>query len=68
MAAMLSGWGMRMVRGLVVSDAARIVAARGDLSTASVDDMWRRSGVPAASLVELAEADAFLPSLKQGSA
>jgi error-prone DNA polymerase len=25
--------------------------------------MWRRSGVPAASLVELAEADAFLPSL-----
>jgi error-prone DNA polymerase len=30
----------------------------------SVDDMWRRSGVPAASLVELAEADAFRPSLQ----
>lgn len=25
--------------------------------------MWRRSGVPAASLVELAEGDAFRPSL-----
>jgi hypothetical protein len=26
-------------------------------------DVWRRSGVPAASLVRLAEADAFQPSL-----
>ncbi|MDK4728753.1 error-prone DNA polymerase [Rhizobium phaseoli] len=55
--------GMRMVRGLATADAARIVAARADQSFDSVDDMWRRSGVPAASLVELAEADAFLPSL-----
>ncbi|NLS06329.1 error-prone DNA polymerase [Rhizobium sp. P32RR-XVIII] len=56
--------GMRMVRGLAAVDAARIVAARMDDPFASVDDMWRRSAVPAASLVELAEADAFLPSLK----
>ncbi len=56
--------GMRMVRGLAEADVARITASRMDLHFESVDDMWRRSGVPAASLVELAEADAFLPSLK----
>ncbi|ANL50990.1 DNA polymerase III subunit alpha domain-containing protein (plasmid) [Rhizobium phaseoli] len=56
--------GIRLVRGLATADSARIVAARGDEPFASVDDMWRRSGVPAASLVELAEADAFLPSLR----
>ncbi|NHT77641.1 DNA polymerase III subunit alpha [Rhizobiaceae bacterium CRRU44] len=56
--------GMRMVRGLAAADAARIVAARMDDPFESVDDMWRRSGVPAASLVELAEADAFQPSLQ----
>ncbi len=56
--------GMRLVRGLATADAARIVAARADQPFASVDDMWRRSGVPVASLVELAEADAFLPSLR----
>jgi len=55
--------GMRMVRGLASADVARVTAARMDLPFESVDDMWRRSGVPAASLVELAEADAFLPSL-----
>ncbi|MBB4576544.1 error-prone DNA polymerase [Rhizobium lentis] len=56
--------GMRLVRGLATADAARIVAARADEPFASVDDMWRRSGVPVASLVELAEADAFLASLR----
>ncbi|MHC2459903.1 DNA polymerase III alpha subunit [Rhizobium leguminosarum] len=55
--------GMPLVRGLATADAARIVAARADEPFASVDDMWRRSGVPVASLVELAEADAFLSSL-----
>jgi error-prone DNA polymerase len=54
---------MRMVRGLATADVARIVAARMNSEFDSVDDMWRRSGVPAASLVELAEADAFRPSL-----
>ena len=56
--------GMRMVRGLSTNDAARIVAARGDQPFSSADDMWRRSGVPTAALVRLAEADAFLPSLR----
>lgn len=56
--------GMRLVKGLAVADAARIVAARMNGNFASVDDIWRRSGVPAASLVELAEADAFHPSMR----
>lgn len=56
--------GMRLVKGLAVADAARIVAARMDGAFASVDDIWRRSGVPAASLGKLAEADAFHPSLR----
>ena len=30
----------------------------------SVDDAWRRSNVPTEALVQLAEADAFLPSLE----
>ncbi|TDX79558.1 error-prone DNA polymerase [Neorhizobium sp. R1-B] len=55
--------GMRLVRGLSAIDAAKIVAARMDQAFESVDDMWRRSAVPAATLVDLAEADAFLPSL-----
>ena len=55
--------GLRMVRGLANADAATIVTARADQPFASVDDLWRRAGVPAASLVELAEADAFQPAL-----
>jgi error-prone DNA polymerase len=55
--------GMRMVRGLANRDAARIVAARADQAFASVDDLWRRARVPSASLVQLAEADAFRPAL-----
>ncbi len=55
--------GMRMVKGLAVADAARVVAARMNSDFQSIDDMWRRSGIPAASLIELAEADAFHPSL-----
>ncbi|TAV74737.1 error-prone DNA polymerase [Rhizobium leguminosarum] len=56
--------GMRLVQGLAAADAARIVAARMNSGFDSVDDMWRRSGVPAEALVQLAEADAFRPSLK----
>jgi error-prone DNA polymerase len=53
-----------MVRGLANADAAAIVAARADQPFVSVDDLWRRAGVPAAALVRLAEADAFRPSLR----
>ncbi|TCU20559.1 error-prone DNA polymerase [Rhizobium sullae] len=56
--------GLRMVKGLANADAAAIITARADQPFVSVDDLWRRAGVPAASLVELAEADAFQPSLK----
>ncbi|MBP1886447.1 error-prone DNA polymerase [Sinorhizobium mexicanum] len=55
--------GMRMVKGLANTDGAAIVAVRADRPFASVDDIWCRAGVPAASLVQLAEADAFQPSL-----
>ncbi|MDO5897007.1 error-prone DNA polymerase [Agrobacterium sp. Azo12] len=56
--------GMRVVKGLSQNDAAKIILARANQAFESADDMWRRSGVPTASLVKLAEADAFLPSLK----
>jgi error-prone DNA polymerase len=56
--------GMRMVRGVANADAAKIVAARADERFASVDDLWRRAGVPSASLVQLAEADAFRPTAR----
>jgi error-prone DNA polymerase len=55
--------GLRQVRGLSNVDAAAIVLARGKRAFASVDDVWRRAGVPAASLVKIAEADGFRPSM-----
>ena len=53
--------GMNLVKGLANEDAARIVAARGNRPFSSIDDLWRRSGVKAAALTHLAEADAFRP-------
>lgn len=55
--------GLRMVKGLGNAEAARLVACRAGQPYASVDDLWRRAAIPAAALVELAEADAFRPSL-----
>jgi error-prone DNA polymerase len=55
--------GMCMVKGLSNKHAADIVNSRQDRDFVSVDDLWRRAGVPASALVCLAEADAFLPSL-----
>ncbi|MET3793985.1 error-prone DNA polymerase [Aquamicrobium terrae] len=55
--------GLRMVKGLGNAEAARLVSCRGDRSFVSVDDLWRRAGIPAAALVELAEADAFRAAL-----
>jgi error-prone DNA polymerase len=48
-----------MVKGLSNAEAARIVAARGEGAFASVEDVWRRSGVHPAALEKLADADAF---------
>jgi error-prone DNA polymerase len=56
--------GLRMVRGLAHAEAAALVTARADDPYASIDDLCRRAHVPAAALVQLAEADAFRPSLK----
>ncbi|WP_152047598.1 error-prone DNA polymerase [Aureimonas psammosilenae] len=55
--------GLRMVRGLGNADAARLIAARENMPFASVDDLWRRARIPHAALTELAEADAFRPSV-----
>ncbi|MDB5628871.1 MAG: error-prone polymerase, DnaE-like protein [Tardiphaga sp.] len=55
--------GLRMVRGLANKDGATIVTARADRPFESVDDLWRRARIPAASLVELADADAMFDSL-----
>ncbi|NSZ19732.1 error-prone DNA polymerase [Agrobacterium vitis] len=56
--------GFRMVKGLANKHGAAIVAAREDRPFESIDDVWRRASVPSASLVKLAEADAFQPGLK----
>ncbi|WP_320197825.1 error-prone DNA polymerase [Agrobacterium sp. rho-13.3] len=55
--------GMRLVKGLSNDQAGDIIACREDRPFVSIDDLWRRAGVPSAALVCLAEADAFLPSL-----
>jgi error-prone DNA polymerase len=51
--------GLRMVRGLANVHAAAIVGARGEVPFESVEEVWRRSGVPAAAIEKLAHADAF---------
>ncbi|UNK40274.1 error-prone DNA polymerase (plasmid) [Shinella sp. H4-D48] len=55
--------GLRMIKGMSDRDASRLVQARADEPFVSVDDLWRRSGLPVAALVEMADADAFRPSL-----
>ena len=55
--------GLRMVKGLANKDGATLVAARGDKTYASVEELQRRSTVPAAALERLADADAFRPAL-----
>jgi error-prone DNA polymerase len=50
--------GLRMAKGLANLDAAKILAAR-DAPFVSVEDVWKRSGVPVAALERIAEADGF---------
>ena len=50
--------GLRQVRALSAAEAAWIPAARGN-GYRSVEDVWRRAGVPPHMLAALAEADAF---------
>ncbi len=51
--------GLRMVKGLTNEHGAQMVAHRGDTPYGSVEEVWRRAGIPAAMLERLAEADAF---------
>ena len=44
--------------------AAAIVAACANRPFLSVDDLWRRAGLPTIALAQLAEADTFRPSLR----
>jgi error-prone DNA polymerase len=55
--------GLRRVKGLANIHAATIIACRADRAFASVDDLWRRAGVPVIALTQIAEADGFRPSL-----
>ena len=54
--------GLRMVKGLANAHAAAIVVARGEAPFTSVDDLWRRAGVPVAALDHIAAADGFRPA------
>jgi error-prone DNA polymerase len=51
--------GMRIVTGLAVTDADRILRARASVPFTSLEDVWRRSEVKLAALEALARADAF---------
>jgi error-prone DNA polymerase len=51
--------GLRMAKGLGNEDGAKIVVQRADRPFATVEETWRRCGVPVAALERLAEADAF---------
>jgi error-prone DNA polymerase len=55
--------GFRMIRGLANAQVATIIASRGDRPFTTIDDLWHRAGVPTASLVQIADADGFRPSL-----
>lgn len=50
--------GLRQIKGLNEEDAGWITHARGN-GYLAVEDVWRRAGVPPASIAQLAEADAF---------
>ncbi|MDQ1156404.1 DNA-directed DNA polymerase III PolC [Sphingomonas sp. SORGH_AS 950] len=56
--------GLRQVRGLANAHGAAIVAARGDVPFQSVEEVWRRAGVPRAAIERLAEADEVREKLK----
>ena len=51
--------GLRMVKGLGNEPGAQLVTRRGETSYDTVEEVWRRAGIPPAMLERLAEADAF---------
>ncbi|MWP36533.1 DNA polymerase III subunit alpha [Rhodobacter sphaeroides] len=50
--------GFRQIKGVAEEEAQWIVAARGN-GYRAVEDIWRRAGVPPATVTRLAEADCF---------
>lgn len=50
--------GFRQIKGVAEEEAQWIVAARGN-GYRAVEDVWRRAGVPPATVTRLAEADCF---------
>jgi error-prone DNA polymerase len=48
-----------MAKGLANIHGAQIVAARGERPFDSIEDVWKRSGVPVAALERIADADGF---------
>jgi error-prone DNA polymerase len=51
--------GFKQIKGLANIHGAAIVAARGPAPYDSIEEVWRRAGVPRAAIERLAEADAF---------
>jgi len=56
--------GFRLVLGMKDTEAAALVSGRSNVPFDDVEDVWRRSGVHVSTLVRLAEADAFRPSMR----
>ena len=56
--------GLRLAKGFANKDGAALVAARGADGYNSIEALRDRSGIPVAALERLADADAFLPSLR----
>lgn len=56
--------GFRQIFGMKDAEAATLVAGRAAQPFGDVEDVWRRSGVHVSTLVRLAEADAFQPSMR----
>ncbi|WP_046867105.1 error-prone DNA polymerase [Microvirga massiliensis] len=59
-----AGWfavrlGLRLVKGLANADGALLPLSREDRPFSSIEDVWRRAGIPVTALERLAEADAF---------
>jgi error-prone DNA polymerase len=51
--------GFRMVHGLANADGGMIPIIRAEQPFASIEDLWRRAGIPVKALKHLAEADAY---------
>ncbi|AWM86994.1 error-prone DNA polymerase [Microvirga sp. 17 mud 1-3] len=51
--------GFRMVLGLANADGGQIPCARAEQPFASIEDLWRRAGIPVSALERLADADAY---------